>query len=548
VTAARPPALPRAALLAGLVLLATAVWMFNAGWTIARFDRARFTYDSAQYALAARELAATGRLATPYSYVGPLREPMRPPWPLLAGHPLVPLLQAPVFALFGPEPWGSVVPVMLGYFATVLLGALLVLELSGGTTVAALVGVALAGTPVMLLFASDGLSEMPFTAAWTAAMLVVARMRRAGTATVVRPLVLGLLLGLAHLARPVVTPTIPLWLAAAAWAATPRRRLRTVALVVAGFAPCAGAWLLYKQAATGQAFYEVGNIMLLAGLAPEFGAHDVARLLHPPDAIAWIRAHPAALAAKLARNVPTMLRNALHLGGWAVGLSFVWAVVRPVRDGWGPLRLVAGGSLLLLALLCSLTLAHSHYLFPMLPAAVAIGAVSLARLLRRARLAPVVAHVLLGMLLLWSSWRPLAAGWRQARSGGLPADYTEREIAGLGATIARRLPPGTILTSDMAPWLSWYAHRPSVNLPLAIPDLDELRDRHGVGAVVVTNEWLISLPGNEAWRDLHLERSTPAGWITASVVKSGRLRARVLVPDRAAGGGLSRRPPASPAR
>jgi 4-amino-4-deoxy-L-arabinose transferase-like glycosyltransferase len=556
VSGAPAPAPSRGALLAGLVVLAAAVWAFHAWWTIARFDQARFTYDSAQYALAARELAETGRLLTPYSYVGPLRAASGPPWPLLAGHPLVPLLQAPVFAVFGAGPWSSLVPVVFAHLLAVLLGALLVLELGGGLLLAGAVGVALAGSPMMLAFATDGLSEMPFTAAWTAAMLVLARTARTRPAAVGTrdpgsgrgrwPLVLGALLGLAHLARPVVAPTLPLWLAGAAWAAPPGRRLRTAAAVAAAFAPLAGAWLLYKQVTLGQPFFEVGNIMLLTGLAPGFGEYDVARLLHPPDAVAWIAAHPEAFAAKLATNVPAMGLAALRLGGWALGLAFAWAVLQPARDGRGPLRLVAGGSLALLAALCALTLVRPHYLFPMLPTTLAMGAVALERTLRRSRLPALTAGALVVAALLWSSWRPLARDWARARNDARPAGFTGREVAALGAAIARRLPAGTIIASDMAPWISWYARRASVNLPFAIADLAELRDRHGVQAVVVTNHWLVARQGNEAWRDVHLERVTPAGWAPAGVVTSGRLHARVLVAAGAAARLSS--PPASPPR
>lgn len=523
-TAARPRS--RGALLSALVLLAAAVGMFHAWWTIARVDRARFTYDSAQYALAARELVTTGRLATPYSYVGALREGVGPPYPLLAGHPLVPLLEAPVFALLGAEPWASLVPVMLCHLLAVVLAALLVLEVGGGPWIAGAVGAALAGSPAMLANATDGLSEMPFTAAWTAALLLLARLPRAP-----RPFALGVLLGVAHLARPVVAPTLPIWLVAAAWSAPRGARLRTAAFVGAGFLPLAGVLLLYKWGTTGQPFQDVGSIMLLAGLAPEFGTHDVARLLHPPDALAWIRAHPEALVAKLVRNLPAMASQALRLGGWATGLAFAWSVVRPVRDGRGPLRLAAGGSLALLCGFCALTLARPHYLFPMLPAVVALGAVSLERILRSARLPVVAARVLVTALLLWSSWRILALEWSARRLDGGGTGFTEREIVGLGTTVAGRLPPGAIVTSDMAPWVSWYARVPSVNLPMRFPDVAELRERHGIGAIVLTNQWLVTLPGNEAWRDVLEGRAPFPGWTTVSVVRSGRLRARVLVPE-----------------
>jgi 4-amino-4-deoxy-L-arabinose transferase-like glycosyltransferase len=535
---------PRATLLSALGLFAAAIWMFHAWWMVVRVDRARFTFDSAQYALVGREVATTGHIATPYAYVGTLHADRRPPYPLLAGHPLLPLLQAPVFALLGAKPGNAIVPVMLCHLLTVLLAALLVLECGGGSLLAAAVGVTLAGTPAMLAFATDGLSEMPFIAAWTGAMLLLARFPRKP-----RPFVLGILLGLAHLARPVVVPTLPLWLAASAWAAPPGARVRSAARVLAGFAPLALAWFFYKWHSTGEPFRDVGGIMLLVDLAPQFAAHDVARLLHPPDAVGWIRAHPGALFTKLARNLPAMAAQALRLGGWAIGLAFAWAIVRPVRDGRGPLRLVAGGSLALLAALCATTLPSSHYLLPMLPTVVALGAISLERVLRSARLPAPAALALVTALLFWSSCRVLALDWIAARRVEPRAGaFTEREIVGLGATLAGRLGEGTIVASDMAPWWSWYARRPSVNLPLEIEDLAELRERHGIGAVVITNEWLIDRPGDEAWREVFLGNTPLPGWTTTVVAHSGRLRARVFVPEPAPERVSLPEPPASPPR
>ncbi len=539
VSSARP--LPRGALSAALVLISAAVWMFHAWWTLARFDGARFTFDSAQYALAARELASTGRLATPFSYVGALRDGLGPPFPMLAGHPLLPILQAPVFALVGAGPKAAILPVLLAHLLTVVLAALLVLECGGGTALAACVGVTLAGTPAMLAFATDGLSEMPFTAAWTAAILLLAGFRRAP-----RSLAIGALLGLAHLARPVVAPTLPVWLVAVSWAAAPGARVRHATWLLSGFVPFAALMVLYKWSTTGHPFADVGGIMLLTGLSPEFGIHDVARVLHPPHALDWIRAHPGAFMEKLSHNVPEMARDGLHLGGWAAGLAFAWAVVRPVRDGLGPLRLLAGGSLALLAALAALTLPRSHYLFPMLPTVVALGAVSIAGILRSVRMPSRATPVVVALMLAWSSWRPLVRQWQTpSASSPLASEFTEREIAGLGATLAQRLPAGTLITSDMAPWFSWYARLPSVNLPLRLQDLAELRARNGVGAVVITNEWLVTLPGNEAWRDVFESRTSLPGWATLSVARSGRLRAHVLVPDSAA---VSPPPAASPGR
>src|SRR5262249_26876656 len=155
-----------------------AFWCVQAWVGVRAPGRALFSYDSAQYALAGRELAEHGALATPYAYVGTLREGSPPPYPLLAGHPLVPLLLAPLFRLFGAHAWVSLLPVALAYLVTVLCAAELVLRSGGSPVLAGAVGAALAGTPLALANATDGLSEMPAAAAWTGAMLILARMRR----------------------------------------------------------------------------------------------------------------------------------------------------------------------------------------------------------------------------------------------------------------------------------------------------------------------------------------------------------------------------------
>jgi hypothetical protein len=329
-----------------------------------------------------------------------------------------------------------------------------------------------------------------------------------------------------------VVPTLPVWLAALALASEPGRRVRNPAVMLAGFSLFSLSLLLYKWRATGSPFTDVGGTMLLTGLAPEFQPHDVARLLHPPDAIAWIRAHPGALVHKLATSLPFMVGQAFRLGGWINGLAFVLWIVRPRRDGDGPMRFAAGGSLVLLTLLAAVTLPRSQYLFPMLPAAVAFGALTLERLGRAARLPVGVPVALVAAILSWSSLRLIAIEWAGIRGTTRPPSaFDERDIERLGAALASRLPEHTLVTSDMAPWVSWYARRPCVSVPITAADLAELHARHGVNALLLTNEWMISLPGNEAWRAAFDGVRSPPGWHAADAWTFGRLRARLLLPD-----------------
>ena len=509
------------------LLVAAACWCAHVAIAVWAPGRALLTYDSAQYALAGRHLAEHGRLATPYAYTSTLREGAGPPYPLLAGHPLVPLMLAPLFKLFGAHAWVTLVPAAVCYLVTVACAVELVLLSGGSAPLAGIVGVALAIAPGMLQNAADGLSEMPFAAAWSAAMLVMTRMRRDP-----QPLRLGACLGIAHLARPVVVPALPVWLAAVAVASEPGRRLRNVGVAFGGFSLFALSLVLYKWGATGSPFTDVGGTMLLTQLSPEFQPHDVARLLHVPDAVAWIRAHPGALVHKLTTSLPFMVGEAFRLGGWINGLAFALWIVRPRRDGDGPMRLAAGGSLVVLTLLAAVTLPRSQYLFPMLPAAVAFGSMTLERLGRAARLPAAVPVALVAAILSWSSLRPTAAGWARARSVTRPpAAFVESDVERLGTALAARLPERTLVASDMAPWVSWYARRPSVNVPVTTADLAELRARHGVAAVLITNEWLISLPGNEPWRDAFEGTEMPPGWHTGGTFAFGQLRARLLLPD-----------------
>lgn len=515
-------------LVAALVLFAALLWGVHAWLTLAVSHRALFSFDSAEYALAGREFARTGLLATPFSYVGALRPGGHAPYPLLAGHPLLPLLEAVVFKVFGAHPWCSLVPVAIAYLVTVALTVRLAVEAGGSWPVAAVAGVAIAAAPAMLGNATDGLSELPFAAPWTAALLLLAGFRRSP-----RAFQLGALLGLAHLARPVAVPTLPAWLVAVAWAAGPgpARRVRALAELLAGFIPFALAIVLYKWRATGSPFTEAGGVMLLVGTGPKFQPEDVGRLLHAPNAVAWLRAHPDALFHKLAGSLPFMAGQVLRLGGWVVGLAFLLWIVRPRRDGNGPLRLVSGWSLTAMAGLAALTLPRAQYVFPMLPAAVAIGAGELERLGRAARLPRGLPLAIVAGVLSWSSFRPLAAEWASIRHTTRPATaFTEADLVGFGRAVAARIPAGTLVASDMAPWVSWYADRPSVNVPLHTEDLAELRVQHDLGAVVLTNEWLVTLPANTAWRAAFAGTTVPPGWAAGDTLAFGQLRARLLVP------------------
>src|SRR6185369_1639345 len=98
----------------------------------------------------------------------------------------------------------TLLPSLLAFVACVLLVARLVLGLCGSRAAALGAAAAFAVSPWVLGFACDGRSEMPFTALLTAALVLLWEFPLAP-----RPVVFGIVLGLAHLARPVLLPILP---------------------------------------------------------------------------------------------------------------------------------------------------------------------------------------------------------------------------------------------------------------------------------------------------------------------------------------------------
>ncbi len=511
-----------------LALGATALAYAHIRCTVMIPDAARFSFDSAEYALAGRTWLETGRLATPFVHPAALGASPGPPYPLIVGHPLVPALDALAFALFGQDPLVTLLPAVAGFVATVLLVARLALALSGSRAAALGAAGSFAVTPWALRFASEGLSEMPFTALLTASFLVLWRLPERP-----RPWLLGALLGLAQLTRPVALPLLPAF-ALGVLVLSPRgRALSFGARALLAFAPLAALIALYKWVAIGTPFAEVGGYLLLTGAAPEFVVAKLNRMTPPPDALAWIREHPGEWFAKLVRNVQSVGYGALWLSGrWPVVAAALTCALVALR---GPARargfvLAFASAALLLTGLASATVADPRMLFPLLPVGLALGFAGIARALeavgsgRRG----LVAAAALGAVLL--TLVPLAREWRQALAGGLAgrSEFRESEWRGLGLSVRPLLPEGGLVASDAAPWVAWFTRRPVTLVPLGPDALVSGPERLRPAAVVLTNEWLISRPGEEAWKVLFDRREPPAGFEFAGHVRSGRLEAVVF--------------------
>ena len=486
-------------------------------------DAARFNFDAAEYALAGRAWLETGRLVTPFVHPATVGASPGPPWPLLAGHPLVPALDALAFAMFGVHPDATIVPALLAF----VLATLCVARLAWGFThsQAAMLGAGLvfACTPWALDFATIGLSEMPFAALLAAAFVLLWEFPERP-----RPWRLGLVLGLAHLTRPVLVPMLPAILLGLLLLAPPRASLGTLLRTLAVFVPLASLTLLYKVVASHGAAHEPGGYLLLNGAAPEFVVSRLNRMLTPPDAMAWLAAHPDLFMAKLLRNLRSLLYGLWTQGGrWPFPLALV-AIAYALRSATAHVRAfgltVLGAALLLLGLDAA-TVADPRLLFPILPLLVALGVAALTRLtevLGGGRRIVVTVVMVLAVLV---TLRPTLREWRTPDTNGL----RERDWRSIGFAVKAMLPEHAILASDAAPWLAWTTGHPATLVPLTPADLATMPANLAPDAVVLTDEWLVHRPGEEAWRAMLESGTAPEGWICTGRARTDRLRAVVFL-------------------
>jgi len=511
--------------LAALALAGAHAWL-----TVLAPDAARFTFDSAEYALAGRTWLETGRLGTPFLHPASLGALPGPPFPLLAGHPLVPALDALAFALLGRTADATLVPAAIAYAACVLLVVRLTLALAGSRLAALGAGAAFALSPWALRFACEGRTEMPFALLHTAALLLLWELPRAP-----RAVTFGIVLGFAHLARPIVVPLLPAWGLGLLLLAPREQRVRCAVRALAGFLPLASLTALYKWSATGNPFTDVGGTLLLTGITPEWAVARLNRMDPAPDALAWVLGHPGAFTAKVLGHVRSLLYGAWDAAGRALpGLAALAGLLALAR-GESRLRAFALTLLVqfaLLTLLASATVADPRMLFPFLPAGAALAFAALARLAgatgarRRATLG------LVTVLVVASAAVPLARTWRHAAEDAQQRGFRETEWRDLGAAVAPLLPAGGIVASDEPPWLAWWTQHAVASVPLEPEGLLACPPRLPPAAVVLTNEWLVRQPLEERWRDVLEHDAPPAGFAFAGHVRAGRLEAAVFTRRR----------------
>lgn len=526
------PSRPTIRPVAWLVLAASAlaVLLVHLEIAVRRTGVALFSFDSAEYALAGRTLATTGRLATPFAHPSILASIPGPPFPLLVGHPLVAVLDAIVFAIGGAHPALTLIPAGAAFIAVVLLTAALARRVSASPWVpwTAAAGVAL--SPWMLRYAIEGLSELPFVALFMAALILLLDLPARP-----RPLLLGAMLGLAHLARPVVVPLLPVWLIAAFVAVPAAARRTTLARMLLGFAPFAALLALYKWATIGSPLADVGGTLLLARLAPELTTARLNRMFPGLDPAAVLAAHPGALAHKAMANAPALLWAVLTRAGRLVAVLFVLRMALPPgrgeRSEW-LLRLVVLGCGALLGALALLTVPDPRMLLCLLPAFIVLGFDEADRLARLRAGAQRLALALGVLLVLVSSAAPTLSAWRTDLRAAAPeaGRYRESEWRGLGEGVAPLLPRQGAVASDAAPWIAWFTGRDATLIPADTTMLGPLGRRLPLGAIVITDEWLIRQPGEEVWLGWFEGRVSNSRWRPAGRVVAGHLSAVVFVP------------------
>lgn len=515
-------------MLVALCVTGTALWLLHSeAWDLGRRSPV-LNFDSAQYAVAARELAQHGRLATTFAVPLELARHGAPPWPLAVVQPGLVLAEAAILKL-APERlviagrnlanWQRpderewlllALPFTCFLLIACVLGLAVVKLLRSHAPALDPWSVALAGLlcglvflldPESQHFATGGFTEMPFTYG-----LVVAFAMLALGAPPKRPFLFGLVLGLAGLFRGNMLWLAPAFALAAAWLADPGRRARVFALSLAGYALVLAPWWLYKWREFGSPAWDLSTLALWEGVEGRNWftlVHDTAMPGVPHGSEA-----ARLLAEKFGRNARDLALMTLPglrgvwLGALAV-IAFMGAVPRRLRA----VAMVALAAFALNLVVASLGVPHLRYLYPariVADVAGALAALALAWRLPRLGFSPAATRTLLAAIvaltLLWGALQT-ARGNREAevasRERGLPGTLSLLQLA---VVMNREIPAGEPVMSNLGPNLAWHARRPVIHLALSPDDLAACRRLQNFDHVLLafrdpSRAW----PG---WRDL----------------------------------------------
>jgi hypothetical protein len=516
-----------------LAALGLGLWVAHGrAWGIGRSSPV-LGYDAAQYAVAARTLAREGRFATPYALPIELLRHGTPPWPLAVVQPGLVLVEAALlrFApprvaignhvfmeLSGPEraEWFVLALPFVCYLALGLFAALLVVRILErhapglGTweraTAALVTGAVVLLDPEAQHFSTGGFTELPYTLGVVLAIASLALGRAHQF-----PLVFGLLLGVTGAFRATMLWTLPLFAVGAALTAPRGGRVRTAALVLAGFALPLMPWWIYKARAFGDPGWDLTRLVVWDGIQGRtwFSLYHLPVMPDVPQGLAALQP----LAAKVARNLPRLLL-ALATGPralWA-GALLAWLLfARPAR----PLA-VAGWVVLGHAALSMLTGAVSipwlRYVFPARVPLEVAGVLAVWALLARvpgealSRTGLRVTRVAVAVLAIaWGVFQT-GLGLREARAAsgmrGLPSVLSLIQISRL---VVRDVPREQPVMSNLGPTLAWYSRHPVIHLALSPADLEACRERVEFRHVV-----LVFRDPDAAWAEWRAVLADPA--------------------------------------
>ncbi|MFN8586746.1 MAG: hypothetical protein U0704_03005 [Candidatus Eisenbacteria bacterium] len=488
-----------------LLLTGTVLWLLHAqAWDLGGKSPV-LGYDTAQYALAARELAWHGRFATPFALPIELTTQAQPPWPLAVVQPGLVLVEAAIFKLVparavmaGSEPRGWLT-LILPFCCYLMLGASMALAVRHlmqrwwvDASARMRAGAGLALGLVFLLdpesqhFAMGGFTELPFTLGLLFAVLGLAL-----EAPGFLPLQYGLVLGLTGLFRANMLMLAPVFALAAAWSAPEGRRLRTLLLVLLGWALPLAPWWFYKWRAFGSPGWDLTKFVVWDGV----GGRSWFSLYHLPELPELPKGAGAAglLAAKVARNAGP-LANALFIGPRAL-----WLVAIPL---WlwrcRPERPLAAAALVVLAATAlgfasaAVSIPWTRYVYTARVLAEPVGLLALCALVRREGgrwLGPNGRRAAVGALgalaIAWGVWTTLggnAEAREASRERGVP---TAQTLTSLSILLNDRLEPGEPVMSNLGPALAWQTNHPVVHLALTPADVEACRRRLDTRHVVL---------------------------------------------------------------
>ena len=461
------------------------------------------SYESAQVALAARELAWHGRLATPYALPIDLATHTGSPWPLSAVQPGLVLAEALILKLVpargitagsDTRAWLTLVVPFACYLAfgafTVLAARYLFARHVPDAPQWVRVGApATLGLAAILdaqaqHFALSGVGELPATV-----LLLLVLLGLALGAASELPLVLGVMLGLAGLFRANVLWLAPVLALAGSWSAPAGKRLRSGALVLAGAVLPLVPWWLYKWRAFGTPGWDV-TVFELWDHVQDWSWFQLLHRAQVPELPRGAHAL-GLLAAKAGSNLSRVLPPLLSgpRGLWLGSLA-IWPFTRAgtVTPGERDRPLVAAAIVVLAGLALDTLAACAgtpllREVFPTRVLAELAGILALWSLLQRmpgtSDRQRAAACVLAALLALgWGTWTTRLAQTESIATSFERGVPSSRALTSLSIALNQVLAPGETVMSNLGPALAWQTNHPVIHLAYSPEDVAACRARH----------------------------------------------------------------------